>query len=267
MKCIKNKVAVVTGGSEGIGLGIAKALSQEGAIVAIIARSKKKLQAAAKSISGEIYCFPSDLTDTDATESVMRQIATKLGPIDILINNVGGGTFKPYQEQSCNEAILPVHLPFASAITATHTVIPSMIERKSGHIVNMTSPAGYIPFPNMMPYVASRHGIVGLSLSLHEELKQHGIGSTLFCPGQVNTGYFDHNDADMSWYPRVSKIFRVLEPDEVAIQVIKAIRKNKREIIYPLSLGLFVRTYQKIPRLSIGFLKACNLWQPSHKSH
>jgi len=82
--------------------------------------------------------------------------------------------------------------------------------------VSMISPAGYIPFPNMMPYVASRHGMVRLALSLHEELKSHGVGSTLVCPGQVNIGYFDHNDADMNCYPRVSKMFKTLEPEAVA---------------------------------------------------
>ncbi|MDD9893301.1 MAG: SDR family NAD(P)-dependent oxidoreductase, partial [Gammaproteobacteria bacterium] len=143
----------------------------------------------------------------------------------------------------------------------------SMMERRSGHIVTLTSPAGYVPFPNMMPYVAARHAMNGLALSLNEELKPYGVGSTLFCPAQVNTGYFDRNDADMDWYPKASKIFPVLEPDEVGVQVIKAIRKNKREMIYPWSLRWFVRFYQKLPGLSVGLLRVLGLWRPAVTQH
>jgi len=262
MRVLKNKIAVVTGGSEGIGFSIAKALSNEGAIVAIVARSKKKLALAATKLGENGYSFACDLTDINAVQNIMDEIQHKLGPIDILVNNVGGGTFKPINEQTSTEAYLPIQLPFASALAATHAVIPDMINRKQGHIVCMTSPAGYVPFPNMMPYVASRHAMVGMALSLHEELKEHGIGSSLICPAQVNTGYFERNDADMSWYPKVSKLFRVLEPEEVADQVVRAIKENKRELIYPLSLNLFLRFYQKAPRVSIRFLKTFGLWKP-----
>ena len=115
----------------------------------------------------------------------------------------------------------------------------------------------------MMTYVAARHAMNGLSLSLHAELKEHGVCSTLFCPAQVNTGYFDRNDADMKWYPRVSKIFPVLEPEKVGQQVVKAIQANKREVIYPFSLWAFLRFYQKLPTFSVFSLKLLGLWKPA----
>ncbi len=263
MKQLNNRVAMVTGASEGIGRGIAGALAKAGVKVAIVARSQEKLEVTARELSGEVYPFAADLMDAEAVRSVTRQIADKLGPIDILVNNVGGGTFKPLDMQSAREADLPVQLPLAAAVAACHAVIPGMLERKRGHIVNLTSPAGYVPFPYMMPYVAARHAMVGLSLALHEELAEHGVGATLFCPAQVNTGYFDRNDADMGWYPRVSKVFPVLEPEQVGEQVVKAIQANKREVIYPWSLWAFLRFYQKLPRLSVLFLKLFGLWKPS----
>ncbi len=263
MKSLKNKVAMVTGASEGIGRGIAGALAKQGVKVAIVARSQEKLEETARELQGDVFPFAADLMDAEAVRAVAQKIAEQLGPIDILINNVGGGTFKPLDMQSAWEADLPVHLPMAAAVAACHSVIPSMIERKSGHLINLTSPAGYVPFPYMMPYVAARHAMVGLSLSLYEELKEHGIGSTLFCPSKVNTGYFDRNDADMGWYPKISSIFPTITPEDIGEQVVKAIRGNKREVIYPFTLWAFLRFYQKMPGLSVACLKLLNLWKPT----
>ena len=262
MKDLNNKIAMVTGASEGIGRGIAGALAQAGAKVAIVARSQEKLDATAKELGSNVFPFAADLMNPESVIEVVMKIDTELGDVDILVNNVGGGTFKPMDMQTDWEADLPVQIPMAAAVAACHAVIPGMVKRKSGHLVNLTSPAGYVPFPYMMPYVAARHAMVGLSLSLHGELKEHGIGSTLFCPSQVNTGYFDRNDADMGWYPRVSKIFPILEPEQVGEQVIKAIKGNKREVIYPFSLWAFLRFYQKLPTFSVLFLKLFGLWRP-----
>lgn len=263
MKDIRNKVAVVTGASEGIGKGIAKALAAEGAKVAIVARSQDKLDATAAELSGEVKGFKADLMDATDVRRVMGDIVNHYGDVDILVNNVGGGTFKPMHMQTATEADLPIGIPMTAAMAASHAVIPSMKSRGAGHIVTLTSPAGYIPFPNMMPYVAARHAMNGLALSLNEELKPFGIGSTLFCPAQVNTGYFDRNDADMDWYPKASKIFPVLEPDDVGQQVVKAIKGRKREVIYPWSLRGFVRFYQKAPNLSVALLRVLGLWRPA----
>ncbi|MFT7126948.1 MAG: short-subunit dehydrogenase [Pseudoalteromonas tetraodonis] len=266
MKDLKDKVAIVTGASEGIGKGIAKALAKQGARVAIVARSQDKLDACAAELDGEVKGFSANLTDASDVRRVVAEVVAHYGEVDILINNVGGGTFKPLHQQTAAEADLPVGIPLTAAVAASHAVVPGMVERKIGHIVSLTSPAGYVPFPYMMPYVATRHAMAGLALSLHEELREHGVGSTLFCPAQVDTGYFERNDADMGWYPRVSKVFPVLQPDDVGEQVVKAIQANKREVIYPLTLNLFIRSFQKLPRLSILFLRLVGLWRPSRTS-
>lgn len=266
MKDIAGKVAVVTGASEGIGKGIAKALAKAGARVAIVARSQDKLDATAAELGAAVAGFGADLGHADDVRRVMGDIQQQYGRIDILVNNVGGGTFKPMLQQTAAEADLPVSIPTAAAIAASHAVIPAMIEQREGHIVTLTSPAGYVPFPNMMPYVAARHAMVGLALSLNFELAPYGVGSTLFCPAQVNTGYFDRNDANMDWYPKASKIFPVLEPDDVGEQVVKAIQANKREVIYPWSLRWFVRIYQKAPKLSVWALRLLGLWRPAAKT-
>ncbi|MGM0563472.1 MAG: SDR family NAD(P)-dependent oxidoreductase [Pseudomonadota bacterium] len=263
MKDISGSVAVVTGASEGIGRAIARALAARGARVALVARSAEKLVRACDDIAGETHAFSANLAEAGEVRRALAEVVAKLGPVDILVNNVGGGTFKPLDQQSDDEVMLPIGLPLTAAIVACHAVVPEMKRRGRGHIVTLTSPAGYVPFPFMMPYTATRHAMVGLALSLNEELKGTGAGSTLFCPAQVDTGYFERNDADMSWYPRVSKMLPVLQPDSVGEQVVRAIEKNRREVIYPRSLWLFLRTYQRMPGLSLALLKLSGLWRPA----
>ena len=158
---------------------------------------------------------------------------------------------------------MPVQLPFGIAVAACHSVIPSMLERKSGHIVNLISPAGLIPIPFMMPYTAARYAMVGLSHSLYEELHFQGIGVTLVCPAQVDTGYFERNDADMNWYPKLSKLFPVLKPEEVGAAVVEGIQKDKREVIIPKMLEAVIRLYEPIPRVWVTLFKKLGLWGPT----
>lgn len=94
-------------------------------------------------------------------------------------------------------------------------------------------------------------------------LRGTGVGVSLICPAQVNTGYFERNDADMGWYPRISSLFPVLEPETVAAVVVRAIRENRREVIFPSLLWLSVVLFRKAPRFSIGLFRLLRLWGPS----
>lgn len=269
MKDLKAKIAVVTGASEGIGRAVAIRLAQAGALVIPLARSQDKLNevvATIQAAGGQAEAFVCDLRDVEATVKTLRAIESKYRAVDLLVNNVGAGTFKPLDRMSLDEAVLSVQLPVQAAIVATHTVLPGMLARKRGHVVNITSPSGYFPLPNMLPYTAARHAMNGFSLGLFEELRGvDGVTATLVCPAQVNTGYFDRNDADMGWYPRIAKIFPVLEADFVAERVYRAIIKNKREVIFPFILWFFIRHYQQLPKFTFWFLRVTGLMRPTNR--
>lgn len=267
MKDLTGKVALVTGSSLGIGAAIAEVLAAEGCIVALTARGRPALEAVKARIEasgGRAGVFPCDVGDASAVAAMVDAIAEDLGPVDILVNNAGAGTFKPLDRMTLDEAMLTVNLPFGAAIAACHAVVPGMIARGSGHIVNLTSPAGYLPLPYMVPYTASRHAMVGLSLSLREELAEHGVGVSLLCPAQVNTGYFERNDADMGWYPRISKNFPTLEPERVGQEAVKAIKKNTREKIFPSRLDIMIQSYRRAPDVSLALMKQTGLFRPSN---
>lgn len=264
MKRLHGKVALVTGGSMGIGAATAHALADAGATVAIVARGHDKLNDTAAYIGDAAHAFPCDLTDPTAIAAMVRTVTDTLGPPDVLINNVGAGTFKPLQQIDPDDVVHAVRLPFEAALVTTRCVVPSMLARKQGHIVNITSPAGYFPLPYMVPYTASRHAMVGLSLSLRDELAHAGIGVSLMCPAEVDTGYFTRNDADMAWYPRMSRFFPTLHPEDVGVRVVDAIRKNKREDIFPLRLRLMIGAHRRAPVASLAIVKALGLYRPRH---
>lgn len=261
------KLAVVTGASDGIGKAISLALANEGAQVIALARSKEKLDALCEKFPDRITGMSVDLGRAEDASRAFEEINRKNERIDILVNNVGAGTFKPIDRQSEGEIEVAVNLPFRVAVQACHAFAPRMIEQRSGSIVSLTSPAGFVPFPYMAPYVAARHAMVGLAHSLHEELKASNVQSLLFCPAEVNTGYFKANDANIDWYPKVSELFRTLEPEEVASAILRSIEKGERQRIYPFSLALFVRLYQLMPRTSIAVLSLLKMWQPKAKVH
>lgn len=265
MKDLSGKVVVIIGASQGIGRAVALRMAKEGCILCLIARNTVFLNQVMEDTrlgSDKIFSYPMDASDFAILGGTLKSIESKFGAIDILINTAGLGTFKRFTETNYNEVIQPMLLPYASAMIASHAVIPGMISRKMGHIINMTSPAGYIAMPYMVPYTSSRFAMVGLSLSLHEEMLGTGVGVTLICPGIVNTGYFERNNASLSWFPRITKYLPKSEPEEIAQVVVTAILKKKKEVIFPFSLRLFIRFVQTFPGFSIKFLKMLGLWTP-----
>lgn len=266
MKDFSGRIAVVTGASAGIGRAIAFALARQGCKVALIARGQAALDDAVQEIRAKgylAYAYRCDLGEPAAVRQTLQAVEQALGPVDILVNNVGAGTFKPLHLTTEEECDIAVRLPYIPAVVATHAVISGMRQRGSGHIVNLTSPAGIFPLPFMVPYTTARHAMVGLSNALHEELRGTGVGVSLICPTRVNTDYFTRNDADMGWYPRISSLFPVLEPEDVATEVISAIRYQRREVIFPWLLTLFVAFFRKAPRLSIWAFRMVGLWRPT----
>lgn len=269
MKNIQGKVALVTGASMGIGAAVSRELARQGCKLALVARGREGLEKVSGEIraaGGQAQTFPCDMGDAEAVARTVAAIEEAMGAIAILVNNAGAGTFKPLSEMSLKEAMLTVNLPFGAAIAACHAVVPSMISRREGQIINLTSPAGYMPFPFMVPYTASRHAMLGLSLSLREELERHGIGVSLVCPAKVDTGYFERNDADFGWYPRLANWFPVLQPEQVAVEVVRAIRGNYREHIFPFSLRWAMRAFQKAPYLNLVVLKALGFFRPGRQT-
>ncbi len=175
---------VVTGASRGLGYAIARRLSEEGARVAACARSAEGLAALSEACGG-IDTAAFDLRDTDALRAFLREV----GPVDALVNNAGVGWYKPLVETTPEELDATLDVNLRALMHACHAVLPSMLERSGGYIVNIASDLARRPLAQMAAYVAAKHGVLGFGASLLREVKDHGVRVTTILPGIVDT-YF-----------------------------------------------------------------------------
>jgi 3-oxoacyl-[acyl-carrier protein] reductase len=190
MSRLQDRVAVITGGSSGIGLAIASSLVAEGMSVAICARNAQKLRQAAKALEkngGNVMAMPADVSMADQVDVLIRQVKNAFGRIDLLVNNAGIGRLKSIADSTEAEWDQVQAINLKGTFLCTKAVLPIMKRQRSGYIVNIASLAGKIGFGDAAAYSASKFGVVGLTESLLEEAIQHNIKATAICPGYVAT--------------------------------------------------------------------------------
>lgn len=233
---------MISGASRGIGAATAEELGGAGAHVVLLARSQGELKEVAGRIvagGGKATAFAVDLADVDALVAACARIRTEVGEPDVLVNNAGVGRWLYTEETPHAEASMMFKLPFEAAFHLTREFLPAMLKRRSGHIVNVNSPASMMVWPGSAAYASSRWGLRGLSEALKQDLHGTGVGASQIIFGRVSSSYFVSNEGTMDRLPTVDKFIRVLKPEECAQVIQRAIRTGKREITYPFMLGFF----------------------------
>lgn len=187
MNALNGSHALVTGAGRGIGAAIAQSLSGEGAAVSLMVRHRERAANVARSLAGAQAIVIADITDRSAVQDACRQAADQLGPVDILVNNAGSTESAPFLASSPSlfERMIAEHL--LGAVHATQAVLPAMIERKRGHVINVASTAGLRGEAYVTAYVAAKHALVGLTRALAVEVAKHGISVNAVCPGYTDT--------------------------------------------------------------------------------
>jgi NAD(P)-dependent dehydrogenase (short-subunit alcohol dehydrogenase family) len=207
---LQGKVALVTGASRGIGLAIARSLGRLGAKVSVCARDAKKLELAANELQDDgatILAVPADVTRAADVDALVAKTEQALGPIEILVNNAGIGYFGPAHqaEEATWDRVLDTNLK--SVFLASKAVAAGMIERRSGHIINIASLAGKNAFADGGIYCASKWGLMGLTECMAEDLRGFGIRVSAICPGTVATEFSPHAGKDPG---------KMLQPEDIA---------------------------------------------------
>ncbi|MFQ5779340.1 MAG: SDR family oxidoreductase [Nitrospiria bacterium] len=190
MSHLQNQVALITGGSSGIGLAVASTLAAEGMAVAITARDKQKLKQAAKQLEengGKVVSIPADVSVSNQVTAFVKQVEDTFGQIDLLVNNAGIAKFNSIEALSEDDWDETQRINLKGAFLYTKAVLPIMQRQRSGYIVNIASIAGKSGFGEASAYCASKFGMIGLTESLLEESIQHNIRATAICPGYVAT--------------------------------------------------------------------------------
>ncbi len=210
MKKLKDLVVVITGASSGIGLECARLFAQNGAKLVLIARSSDKLQAAEKAVKechAEVLSLPLDVTDEAAVKTAFAKIIEKTGGVDILINNAGTGFATDLSACTLEDFRRIFETNVTGVFLCTRSVLPFMKERKSGHIINISSVVGKTANPTAPLYCASKHALNGYNSGLQQQVAGDKIRVSLVSPSSVDTAYWDGRPVDRS---------KFLKPEEVA---------------------------------------------------
>lgn len=233
---LKGSTAILTGASRGIGSYLAEGLAARGVNLGLVARSRDDLEEVtgkARAHGVKAIAIVADVTKKADLKRIVSSTRKALGPIDILINNAGTDYVAHFArlDPSVIESMIKLNLIAPELLT--REVVPEMIERGRGHIVNMSSLSGKAAAPYMAVYSSTKHGLVGFSWSLRAELAEHGVGVSVICPGYVTTGVF------MGWNPsgKTARVTPTVSPDDVVRATLEAIEENRAEVIVTKGLG------------------------------
>jgi 3-oxoacyl-[acyl-carrier protein] reductase len=233
---LKGKVAIVTGGTKGIGRGIAEALVQEGINVCVSARTRNEIDETVRALSalgkGSAIGIVCDVRIYAEIKALIEQTVLALGSLEILVNNAGIGIFAPVEEMSPEDFRAVLETNLFSVFYCCHEAIPLMKQRGGGYIINISSLAGANPHPRMAAYNASKFGLNGFSEALMQEVRHDGIKVSYIMPGSVDTEFGGDSPSDKnSWQLQPSDIARVvidlLHHDERALPSRVEIRPSK----------------------------------------
>lgn len=229
MPLFTDQVAVITGGSRGIGKAIALQLAQEGCKTVITARNPEELKRAEQEISKynqEVLAVQADVRNIQNIQGLARVVEKRFGAADILVNNAGIGRFKEVlnlQEEDF-KAILETNL--FGTFYCTKYFLPGMIEKQRGHIINIGSLAGKNNFAGGSAYCASKHALISFAECLMLEVRHHNIKVTTICPGSVQTE-FSEGSKDQKW---------ALTPDDVSKCVVDALTSSPGSLVSMMDL-------------------------------
>ncbi|HLR98546.1 MAG TPA: SDR family oxidoreductase [Mycolicibacillus parakoreensis] len=228
MDTIAGKTIVITGGARGIGLATAKALLGKGARVVIGDRDVEMLESAVASVSalGPVSGHPVDVTDRDSFAAFLDKAgADGGGRIDVLINNAGVMPVGPFVEQSQTSIRSSMEVNVYGVLTGCQLVLPGMITRGSGHIINIASLIGLIPLPGQVVYTATKAAVIGLSTALADEVAEHGVQVSAIMPTFTNTELISGTTTTAASKP--------VEPADIAEAVVKVLTKPTTLVSVP----------------------------------
>lgn len=228
MQDITGKVALITGAGRGIGRATAIAFAQEGIHVGLVGRTLenlKKVEAELKEYGVKVAIAAADVSDIDSITGAVESIRTELGPIDILINNAGISKFGSFMELTPEEWTNILNVNVNGVYYTTRAVLPEMIERNTGDIINISSTAGQKGGPITSAYSASKAAVIGLSESLMMEVRKHNIRVTTLTPSTVAT------DMAVELNLTDGNPDKVMQPEDMAELMVAQLKLNKRVVL------------------------------------
>ncbi len=266
------QVVLITGSSRGLGLALAEEYALQGARLVLSARDEQELERARQHLAdqgAEVLAILCDMTQREQVQHLVEQVTTHYGRVDILVNNAGIITVGPFLAQTLNDFEESMNVLFWGPVYSTFAVLPQMLERKSGTIVNISSIGGKVSVPHLLPYSSAKFALTGFSEGLHAELVKEGIHVVTVTPGLMRTGspvnalFKGKHHAEYTWFSIADSLpLLSMSAKKAAQHIVRATQSHKVEITLTLSAKMLALVHGVMPQLTINILSIVNRLLP-----
>lgn len=271
----RGRTVVITGGSRGLGLEIARQLAAVGARLTLCARDEQELRRAKddllqRSPDADVTLEAHDVSNAEEAEALIRSTLERTGRIDVLVNSAGVMTVGPFEHMQISDYAEAMGVHFWAPLRTMLAAIPAMKQQGFGRIVNVSSIGGRIGVPHLSPYCASKFALTGTSESLRAELARYGIHVTTVCPGLMRTGspfnawFRGRHRQEFAWFAISDSLpLASIDAGRAAAQVVDACRHGDAELVITWPARLAVILHAIAPRIFAGTMNGANRLLPS----
>jgi short-subunit dehydrogenase len=270
---LRDKTVLITGGSRGLGLVMAREFARHGARLALCARDEEELERARLDLERfgvEVMVVRCDVRNRQEVNDMVAAVNARFGNVDVLVNNAGVIQVGPLEVMTEEDFEQAMQAHFWAPLNTIMAVLPSMRQRKSGRIVNITSIGGKVAVPHLVPYSASKFALVGLSKGLRAELMKDGISVTTVCPGLMRTGsprnaeFKGQHRFEYAWFS-ISDALPLLtvSAENAARQVVHACKRGQAELVISIPAKIAVLFESLFPEAMYQILSVVNQLLPA----
>ena len=265
---LRGQVALVTGSSRGLGFLLAREFAHHGCRVALCARDQRELDRAREELErqgAEVVALRCDVGDRRQVETTVGEVTARFGRIDILVNNAGIMQVGPIQNQTVEDFQRAMDVMYWGALYSILAVLPQMLERHAGRIVNITSIGSKVSMPHLLPYNSAKFAALGLSEGLRAELAREGISVVTIVPGLMRTGshlnalFKGRQEREYGWFALAASLPLVsMDAELAARRIVEASRWGETERILSLPANLAARFHGLFPGTAVNIFELVN---------
>ena len=269
---LTGEVALITGGSRGLGLAMAEQFAQQRCKLVICARDQQELELAKERLEGldaEVLTVACDVSDRAQVAEMIERAEQQFGRVDILVNNAGIITVGPIESQTIEDFERSMDTIFWGTVYPTLAVLPAMLSRRNGRIVNITSIGGRVSVPHLLPYNCAKFAAVGFSEGLRAELKREHIRVTTVAPGLMRTGSYiqaemkGNMQAEYTWFALSSALpLMTISAQRAARKIVAAVRRGQADLVLTPQAKLAALAHGVAPGLTADVLGFVNYALP-----
>ena len=257
MASLRNQRVVITGASSGIGRATALEMARRGAVLVVAARRIELLEEVAVECRAAGAECTAVVADVSLQQDCARLIAAA-GRVDILVNNAGFAVFDPIESARPEDLESMMRTNFFGAVWCTQAVLPQMLARGSGSIVNVASIAGIMGYARMGGYCATKFAMIGFSEALRDEVLGRGVRVSIICPGTTETRFFEKAERDKM--PGASRLILAVRPERIARAIAGAAGSESYRKVIPLGAAAFMRMKEALPRFAHFLMRRVSAW-------